>query len=340
MRVLMIEPGPNFSVQDVHVGWNEALLESGCTVASLNLNDRLDFYSQAALEKNGKWEPAFDRDAAVQMAALGIKAAFFDFVPDVVLVTSCFFVPAPLLEQMRRRGAKVVLLLTESPYEDDIQLARAAYADVCILNDPTNLDRFRDVCPAAYYQPHAYRPALHRPHDVEAAYKSDVAFVGTGFESRVAFLERIDWSGIDLFLGGNWRGLAEDSPLRGFVAHDVDDCMDNTQTADAYAGTKASFNLYRVEAEDAHKGEGWACGPREVELAATGCWFARQHRPESDDLFPMLPTFGTPGELADQLRWALAHDTERHAAATAARAVIADRTFKNSASRLLQLLTK
>lgn len=340
MRILMVEPGPDFSVQDVHNGWHAAFRELGVTVASLNLNDRLDFYSQVALKRKGRWIRALSSEAAVHMASKGLTAAAYEFLPDVAIITSCFFVPTSTLDLLRARGVKVVLLLTESPYEDDIQVERAKRADVCLVNDPTNLDRFRAVCPATFYQPHAYNPAVHWPRPAKPEYKSDVAFVGTAFPSRLAFLEQIDWSGLDVFLAGNWNRVTDGSPLRPFVAHALDECLDNDQTVDAYCATKASFNLYRVEAERPELEAGWACGPREIELAACGTWFARQTRPESDSLFDMLPTFTEPAELGELLRWAVNHDDERAAAAAAARAAVADRTFKNSATRLLGLIAQ
>jgi hypothetical protein len=79
-------------------------------------------------------------------------------------------------------------------------------------------------------------------------------------------------------------------------------------------------------------------GPREVELAACGSFFMREPRGEGDDLFPMLPTFTTPAEFESQLRWWLAHPQERKAAAVAAQAAIADRTFTNTAARLLSIV--
>ena len=42
---------------------------------------------------------------------------------------------------------KVVLLHTESPYQDDEQLERAAHADVNLLNDPVNIDAYRELGP-------------------------------------------------------------------------------------------------------------------------------------------------------------------------------------------------
>jgi hypothetical protein len=75
-------------------------------------------------------------------------------------------------------------------------------------------------------------------------------------------------------------------------------------------------------------------------MAAVGAFFLRDPRPEGDALFPMLPTFTTPGEAADQLRWYLAHPDARETAAAKAREAVADRTFDSNAARLLRLLDK
>ena len=48
----------------------------------------------------------------------------------------------------------------------------------------------------------------------------DFAFVGTGYASRIAFMEAMDLAGLDVVLAGNWQQLAEHSPLHAHVAHD------------------------------------------------------------------------------------------------------------------------
>jgi hypothetical protein len=79
-------------------------------------------------------------------------------------------------------------------------------------------------------------------------------------------------------------------------------------------------------------------GPREVEQAACSGFFLRDPRPESDETFPMLPSFSTPQEAGELLRWWLARDDLRAAAALKAREAIADRTFDLAAVRLLKHL--
>lgn len=329
------------------VGWAEALRALGEDVQEFNLDKRIQVYDAALLETGGadgdghpEVRKAFSREQALAAAVQGITSACYTWWPHVVLGVSAFFIPPWYLDVMRDRGHKVVLLFSESPYQDDQQLALAAHADISLLNDPVNISAYRQLGPA-YYMPHAYRPQVHRPGPGVPELKSDFAFVGTGFKSRVEFFEQMDFDGLDVLLAGAWPDLAESSPLRKYLpGGDVVQCTGNEETAAIYRSTRAGINFYRRESEDAHAGEGWAAGPREVELAACGTFFLRDPRGEGDELFPMLPTFDGPGDASEKLRWWLTRDGQREKAATGARAAIAGRTFESNARRLLQLLDK
>lgn len=333
MKVLAVRPGPHFSVLDVHNGWVKGLREHGCEVVDFNFDDQFEFFATAVKKDNaGEFNLVFDVEQAAMLAGQGLEAACYEFWPDVVLVCSGFYIPPRAYALMRERGHKVVIVHTESPYEDDKQTARARFADLNIVNDPTNLGRF----PAGtLYIPHAYDPEVHHPRDPEPELVSDFTFVGTGFPSRVEFFEAVDWTDIDVALAGNWQGCP-DSSLVKYVAHDLNECLPNEDAVRMYGSTKVSANLYRKEGT--HVGDGWAMGPREVELAACGTFFLREPRPEGDELFPMLPTFEGPEDFERQLRWWLAHDDARQEAADAARAAVADRTFAANAARLLDAL--
>lgn len=338
MRVLLAHPGPAFSVADVYNGLHKGLLANGCQVGTYNLDERLEFYTRAHVRQDdGTYTKAFDDQAAVELAAIGLENICYEWWPDVVVIVSGFFIPPRLWDVFRHRPHHVVYYCTESPYEDDRQANGARYADTVILNDPTNLDWFRgEVNKRTFYMPHSYDPDVHHPGS--GAPTCDFAFVGTGFPSRIAWLERVDWSGIDVKLGGHWKGLTDDSPLARFVVHDRAECMDNTDAADLYRSARASANLYRKETSEGGTADGWAMGPREVELAACGTFFFREPRGEGDTLFPLLPHLPSVDEFGDHLRWWLSHDRQRQRAIDGARMAILDRTFKNSAARLLELI--
>jgi hypothetical protein len=349
MRVLIVHPGPDFSVHDVYAGWYEALKAAGVEVAGYNLNDRLIFYSSALLDTGEKDEEghqivrqAMTHEQAWAAATQGLTHACYTFWPDVILFVSAFFMTAPILMTLRQRGHKLVVLHTESPYQDDEQLVRGSLAHLNLLNDPVNLARFRQDGPAEY-MPHAYRPAQHHPRygPVDPAKASDLCFIGTAFRSRIEFFEAMDLAGIDVLIGGNdWGSISPDSPLAPFVGSGLGnpDCVDNTQATDLYQHAKAGINFYRREAEVTWTGEAYAMGPREVEMAATGLFFLRDPRGESDEVFGgILPSFDSPADASEKLRWWLAHDAEREEAARKARAAIAGRTFAANVRRFLEL---
>lgn len=340
MRILVAHPGPNFSVADVYAGWVEALRGLGCHVDVFRLDERLNFYSHALLPdpaSPARVRPAVDRAGAVQLATGGLYGALYQTWPDVLLVVSALFLPTRVLDVARARGTRVVVLHTESPYEDDRQANVAEHADINLVNDPTNIDRF----PAGtVYTPHAYRPDIHQPGAADSALACDLGFVGTGFPSRIQFLEQMDLAGLDVLLAGNWQALGDTSPLRPHVAHGLDECVDNSAVAAVYRSARAGINLYRREANRPELSAGWAVGPREVEMAACGLFFLRDPRGESDELFPSLPAFTSPAQASELLRWWLAHPEQRADAAATARLSIQDRTFANQAAALLRRLDR
>lgn len=354
MRVLLVHPGlgPDFSVNDVFIGWQEGLKEAGVEVASFNLgfNDRLVFYSNVLLDTHTKDEyglpvvkQALSQEAAFTMAMQGISHALLTFWPDVVLLISGFFSTAGLLHLIRQRRMKVVILATESPYQEDEQLTRAEFTDLTVLNDPVNLPLYDKLGIPALYMPHAYRPAVHYPRTgPPPAELIDLTFIGTAFQSRIEFFEAMDLTGIDAMIAGNdWGKLPVSSPLVPFIGTGLTDadCVHNNEAAELYRNTKMGLNFYRREAEDAHARDiAVAMGPREVEMAAIGLPFLRDPREEGDRVLHMLPTFTSPADASDRLRWYLAHPDERERIASLAREAVADRTFLNNAKRMLRAL--
>lgn len=330
----------------MHNGWAEALRDLGQEVMEYNLDRRLTFYDAALLETgtfddsgHAEVRKALTREEAKTLAADGLLGAAYRWWPDVVLCTSAFFTPPFVLEVMRSRGHKIVMLFSEGPYQTATQLKMAEYACLSLVNDPCDIDRYRAVGPAEY-MPHAYRPSLHHPGEPVPEMACDLGFVGTGFPSRIGFFEAMNLDGLDVLLAGNWLGLAEDSPLRKYIAHETDRCLDNEQTADVYRSAKAGINFYRREHDEADTPQGWAMGPREIEMAASGLWFLRDRRGESDQVLGMLPSFDGPQDASQKLRWWLERPLYRAEAARKAREAIADRTFDQHARKLLAMLDR
>ena len=336
MRILAVEPGPLFSVLDVHRGWTKALRRAGHDVIDAGHSERLAYFTRAdELITDSATAP---QDLA-RVAGEGLLAKAYLYAPDVLLVTSAFFVDPLMYRAFQDRGTTVVLLLTESPYEDANQYALASYANVAIINDPTNLDEFRRVQPNTFYLPHAYDPEVHHPRDPDPDKVCDLFWAGTAYPSRIDWWETVDLSGLDVKLAGNWQALDKGSRLHKYLVDDDPEwCMDNAEVAEWYSSARASVNTYRLEATSEAAAQGWAMGPREVELAATGCFYLTQSRPENRQVLPMVPVFSDPDDFSRKLRWWLDHDQARADVIGAAREAIADRTFDHSVTFLLNVL--
>lgn len=358
MRILMVHPGPEFSVADVFNGWRKAFEAQGHQVHVFNTNDRLSFYSQTSIPdftSGGRSEPckecgqpkfknAMTKEDAVVAAMQGLTHDLYTVSPHMVVFVSAFFTPAWVFDLIRQRRHKLVIIHTESPYQDDEQLMRSQYATLNLLNDPVNLEEYAALAPSMY-MPHSYDPDIHYPGGVKGK-DLDFSFIGTMFKSRMEFFEELfstlDIDSMKIALGGAaWDGAhLDNSPLLRYVGHPRDEAVDNQETADTYRRSRLGINFYRRESEKAHMGEGWAIGPREVEMAACGIPWLRDPRGESDELFPFLPVFKTIEEAADLLRWYMADEDRRGALGRKARNAVRDRTFLNHANMLMDEMSQ
>lgn len=344
MKAIIVHPGPHWATADVYNGWIRGLTACGVDVRPFNLNDRFHAYESAMFEHDGEYHRLWADEDVVRLVGNQLWEACYSFAPDIVIVVSARLLPAYTYDVIRARGeSKVVVLHTECPYEDQQQLLVAPHADLNVLNDPSNIDVWSEIAPALYI-PHAYNPAVHKPGP--SRYDYDFAWVGTAgntFPSRTSFFEKVDYGDASVMFAGLWDGVPEDSPIHPFIHPGM--CMDNAETAELYRGTKISANLYRSHEDRSDEAfeAGWAMGPREVELAATGCFMARHsptnHGGEGDEVLPMLPTFTDPAELGEILAHYLARPERRQELADQARAAVADRTFENNAATLLAALS-
>lgn len=347
MRVLCVQPGPDWSVMDVHRGWVAGLAAAGCQVREFDLNDRLAFYDDAHLPTgDGGYRQAIDDPVErVVVACKGLESMLYEWWPHILWVTYGPCVDPNVLRLARHRGHIVVLCHTESPYEDDRQIewVQAGVADLHLINDPTNLDRFREFEPHTYYLPHSYDPSVHRLPAEQVRPAHDVCFVGSAFPSRVEWFTRFaaEAPDLDMLLAGNWMSVAgEDHPLQRYCPHDFSRCLDNRDVPPIYWASRVGLNLYRREANDAATAAGWSMGPREVEMAACGLFFLTEERGENRQVLPMLPTFTSAEDAAEQARWWVAHPGQRERAAAEAAAAVADWTFEARARQVLDLISK
>jgi spore maturation protein CgeB len=157
----------------------------------------------------------------------------------------------------------------------------------------------------------------------------DVVFVGTGFDSRVALLCQVDWTGIDLGLYGAWGELPADHPLAPYVRPGL---VSNARAGALYRKARIGLNLYRsaggVPAE--------SLNPRAYELAADGVFTLSQPRREVGEKFCVdVATFRDAAELQASVRRYVTDPWLCGLSAGRLPALVAEDTYHHRAAQLV-----
>lgn len=347
MKIVVVDPGADWSTRDVYDGLCMGLFADGVEVIPYRFGRRFGFTKQAlALAwKRGdrtRVRPT-DADAALQVSELAVTWAL-RHQPDWMLVVSGMFFHPDAFILARRAGVRTALLLTESPYDYEQEFRVCQLVDMAWTNERTAVEPLRPACPPVAYLPHAYNPGRHTPELAREtdAPAHDVVFVGTGFAERIELLEAIDWTGIDLGLYGTWGMVGRRSPLRRYLRAGI---TDNSYTSGLYARAKIGLNLHRQS-----KGFGrrapriFGCeslNPRAYELAACGCFHLSDLRAEVSERFgSLVPTFRCAAELQDLVRAYLADDSERQRVAALLPEAVRGHSWIDRARQVVADLTR
>lgn len=350
MKILVCEPGASWSTADVSAGMTYGLAQAGVELLHYRLDARIErsnrwLYAawRAAKRKQPNIQKPNTADVFYQ-AGIGALEMALRAQVDVVLVVSAMFLHPDVMHLMTRAGLKVAVLFTESPYDTAKELPVAKIVDACWTNERCVLPAFRAVQPMSGYLPHGWHPERHQvgpqPGD-ETVQAHDVVFVGSAFAERIAWLQAIDWTGIDLGLYGMWNALSARHPLRRFVRGGV---VSNPTTAALYRRAKIGLNLYRTSM-------GWgkaapqirhadSLNPRAYELAACGSFHLSTYRAEVAEVFgDLVPTFETPEAAGALIRRWLADPDGRARVAAQLPACVRHMSWTDRAAQMIADLT-
>jgi spore maturation protein CgeB len=323
VRILLVHPGASWSTADVEAGLRAGLIAHGIDVYVYRLDARIERsrrWLMSAWRRTQKDNQTLEKPTPADViyhAGIGALEQALRHQVDVVLVVSAMFLHPDVIILMKRAGLRVVSLFTESPYDAERELAVARLVDGLWTNERTSVDAYRAVCPRVGYLPHAWIQGRHtaapQPGD-ETLPRHDVVFVGSAFRERVAWLDAVDWRGIDFGLYGNWTGLPSRHPLRAFVRGASP--LPNTIAAALARRAKLCLNLYRTSAgwgptapEIAHAE---SLNPRAYELAACGAVTISTPRAEVAERFGgLVHEVRSPVDASSLIRALLADRDER-----------------------------
>lgn len=345
MKVMILHPGASWSTADVYDGLSYGLQHHGVQVVPYRLDQRIG-YAQRWLHtmwrQKKKLDPTLEKPKTHDVmyhAGVGALEMALRHRVDVVLVVSAMLLHPDVIVMMKRAGLRVVVLFTESPYDEEQEVRVAAMVDGCWTNERASVPKFLAVNPRAAYLPHAWHPDKHfvAARSIGELPSHDVVFVGSGFSERITWFNSIDWTGIDLGLYGTWKGLGLSKQVKASIRAAQ---VSNEMAASLYRRAKIGLNLYRTS-------KGWGRGapriahaeslsPRAYELAACGAFHLSESRAEVREVFgDLVPTFSTPTEAAALIRLWLTDATGRARVAAALPACVAEASWADRAKTVI-----
>ncbi len=345
MTILLLHPGASWSTADVESGLRYGLTKHGVQVVPYRLDQRIGFaqkWLHVMWRQKAKLDPSLEKPKTQDVmyhAGVGALEMALRHRVDVVLVVSAMLLHPDVIVLMKRAGLRVVVLFTESPYDEEQELRIASLVDGCWTNERASLPKFAAVNPRAGYLAHAWHPerhfvALDESSDLP---RHDVVFVGSGFSERITWFNSIDWTGIDLGLYGTWKGLGLKKQVKAAIRGDQ---VSNEMAAALYRRAKIGLNLYRVS-------KGWGKGaprivhaeslsPRAYELAACGVFHISEHRAEVREVFgDLVPTFSSPFDAAALIQLWLQDAEGRARIAAALPASVAEASWTHRATTVI-----
>ena len=355
MRLIVVHPGASTSTHDVHAGLVKGLRSLGHEVFEYRLDGHISaagaYLSYIWRRQKGKalGVPRPNGADVLYLAGNEITLHVARLWPvDWIIHMSGMYLHPDYLVFLRNMRVRQGIVLTESPYDDDLQNTRLPYVDIAWTNERTSARPASGPGMAAvHYLPHAYDPDRHTPRLRDAtAPAPEVVFVGSYFEERQRLLEAVDWTGIDLGLYGAWDDLGSRSKLRRYVRGSV---IDNADAVRLYLNAKIGLNLYRTS-----KGFGRGApkithaeslNPRAYELAACGVFQVSEARSEVFETFRgWVPDFKDARGLEILVREYLdesEHGTGRRARhAAQARELVRGHTYTARAQQMVDDLIR
>jgi len=325
VRILIAYPGAIHSTYDVAAGYEKALRAIGHDVYGYPYHKWLGFYADTLKyweEHNEQYTFTMD-DVALQ-AANHLVIAAVDFEPDVVLIISGSALHRRAYDLLHKMCLPLVLLLTESPYEDEIQskIVDQGHIAHAFTNEIYSVEPLSVNGASVSYLPHSFDPDVHKPMDVNGEHASDVFFHGTLWVERARLIEELLGMDIDLCVSG----ISMADVQRG-------ELVDNDKLAQMYNGAKICLNHHRTtkrEAGDTIASNAAASiGPRAYEIAACGAFqLCDDTRPELRAIFGhAVPTYQNAADLRARIEYFLDRPNERRELADMARERVQDCSF-------------
>ncbi|CAH1211811.1 hypothetical protein PAECIP111892_03641 [Paenibacillus auburnensis] len=267
--------------------------------------------------------------------------------PDLVLVLDGLELPLDQVAELRGRGIKTAIWLTDDPYYTDFTINIVAHYDYVFTLERNCVEIYRGLgCTEVHYLPFAAHREHYRPTTGRSPVQRDVSFIGSAYWNRINFFRDImpELMSYNTVINGIWWDRLPEAPLYG-ERIEIGKWMTPQETAVTYSGSKIVINLHRAHVDELDNNNklyipAASPNPRTFEIAASGTLQLSDARDDMGTFYKVgeeIDTFSSPQEMMDKIRYYLTHEEQRRDMALRA----FERTLKDHTytKRLNQLLT-
>lgn len=302
MRILIVDPGFEYSTLAVAESYTRAFESCGYEVMEYNLLD--------AMKEAQRGKQTRNLSEITEFACAPILRHVINDGIDFVFVIHGYYMHPEIVLSLRRIGCKVCLILTDDPMQVDVSKKWSSIYDFVFTNEK-NTVKMHTNC---FYLPVAvdkklFDAEINEKFKIHYTYKSDILFAGSMYRERVDFIDNsLELQGLMI----NKRTIVAGSSKLKFKNEEINKMVmanriSYEQMAKYTLGSTICIDIPRNEFRDGIFGDSnsgsilASClSPRIFEAAlAKSVPITTRARSEINELFPegLIPTFDSEKEL-------------------------------------------
>ncbi len=258
---------------------------------------------------------------------------FFSYFYDACVLPSA-------LDEIRAMGITTVNWYCNGSYQLHLVREIAPHYDWCLVPEKFRLPDYVAMDARPLYCQEAANPDIYRPYDVPQEF--DVAFIGQAYGDRPDYIRHLLGEGLDVRVWGpGWQRLAPptlarrawragrrllgrpSTPLPPLPAAILGEPLSDEAMVQMYS--RARINLGFSTCGETHRGAERIVQVRlrDFEVPMSGGFYLVEYMEELEEFYEIgreIACYDGPQDLADKIRYYLAHDEEREAIRQAGRA--------------------
>lgn len=315
MRILIVDPGFEYSTLAVARGYYRAFERKGYEILSYDMFTSLKLANKALSDRA---EISIHQITELACAPI-LNTIIQDKIQMMIMVHGYYMNPS-IVMSARKLGCKTALILTDDPMQVDISTQWSRYYDHVFTNERRTVRSHGKNC---HFLPMAVDEEIFKPQEVKEEYQSEILIAGSMYKERIDFIDQ-NPKLQDLLLNhntcivGSSKSKFQSDNMNSLVRGKM---VSYEEMALYTAGAKVCIDMPRNEFVPGPFGfsnrnfiEASCVSPRIFECGAsnTTC-LTNNRRSDIRNLFKHgFPTYDEPEDLCEKIEFCLREKIDRH----------------------------